>query len=313
MYENLENLQKSFALSVAGRVSLPALIKADGPDALMFLQGQFTQELRSDRASPVTYGLWLNQKGRVLADSFVLRLSPTEFVLVSPSSPASVIRERLDAYLIADEVELEDVTAAWTGAVLAGPAGRAWAAARGITLPGPGALGRVGEGWIFRGRRAAGDTWELLQPAGAALCAELPQLDDELLRRARILAGFPAIPQELGEQDLPNEAGLEAVAISYTKGCYLGQEVMARLHSLGRVRRSLQRVIGRGPAPAVGANLYHADKAVGTLRAVASLDKGWVGLVMLSLVGWEPGQALAAEPSGSADILVLAENSHSQS
>src|ERR1700752_2733920 len=96
-----------------------AVMRVTGEDAFSFLQGQFTNELRQGTGS-VTYGLWLDQKGKVLADSHVLRLSENEFLLVSMNSPADLIRRRLEDYIVADDVALADETAGTHGMVLLG-------------------------------------------------------------------------------------------------------------------------------------------------------------------------------------------------
>ena len=109
-----------------------AWLRVVGPDAFAFLQGQFTNDLRELEKSPAVYGLWLNQKGRVLADSFVLRgRVAEEFWVGSYFSPAAVIRERLESYIIADDVTIADETAAWSGVTLTGP--NALASARALS------------------------------------------------------------------------------------------------------------------------------------------------------------------------------------
>jgi hypothetical protein len=119
----------------------------------------------------------------------------------------------------------------------------------------------------------------------------------------------PAIPGEFGPQDLPQEAGLETSAISFTKGCYLGQEVMARLHAMGQVRRRLVRVGGPGPAPARNVELRQNEKRVGELRAAADDGQGgWLGLAMLNLLGLDPATALVTadlQPVRALDPLAL--------
>src|SRR3954464_3910292 len=96
-----------------------AVIRVTGDDAFTFLQGQFTNELRQPVGS-VTYGLWLDQKGKVLADSHVLRVSENEFLLVSVFSAARLIQQRLESYIVADDVILADETATTHGIVLLG-------------------------------------------------------------------------------------------------------------------------------------------------------------------------------------------------
>ncbi len=97
----------------------------------------------------------------------------------------------------------------------------------------------------------AAETQPVVEAQIAALkLLQLPVSDMELMR---IQADIAAVPRDIGPDDLPNEGGLEKIAISYTKGCYLGQEVMARLKSMGQVRRQLLRVTGTGAPPAVPA------------------------------------------------------------
>src|SRR6187549_3322475 len=105
-----------------------AVLRVYGPDANSYLQGQFTQDLRLEIGAS-TYGLWLNQKGKVLADSHVRKLAENEYLVVSFSCKAADLRARLESYLIADEVELEDQTSDWAGILL-------WdAGARGLLPP----------------------------------------------------------------------------------------------------------------------------------------------------------------------------------
>lgn len=122
------------------------------------------------------------------------------------------------------------------------------------------------------------------------------------LEFARISAGIPVVPVDLGSGDLPNEGGLEDSALSYTKGCYLGQEVMARLKNLGQVRRRIQVVRGRGPVPIARMALYQGEKKVGEVRSVASRGEAFVAMVMLSLINLNPAERLSLAPGGPADI-----------
>jgi folate-binding protein YgfZ len=277
-----------------------AWLRITGGDASGFLQGQFTNELRGLTPAGASYGLWLNQKGKVLADSFVLPgAAAGEFWVGSLFSTAAVIRERLEAYVIADDVVIEDQTAGWAGVALIGGGAGAWLAAEprlGVTFP---------------GRRTRGESCEWVFPAGhlAAVRARLVaagmrELSASELDRLRIQAGIPAVPADLGPGELPNEGGLEADAISYTKGCYLGQEVMARLKSMGRVRRRLLRVAGAGEKfPAPPAALFLGARKVGELRSAAPDGAGgFVGLALLSLLPLTPSAVLAFAADGEPTV-----------
>ena len=274
------------------------MLRVSGEDAATFLQGQFTNELRGLVAGTGVYGLWLNQKGKVLGDSLVLPgLVEGEFMVASYFCPAAGIVRRLEDYVIADDVVLEDITANWMGISIFGVGAQAWLAEN----------ARLGR--IFPGRRTTEASWEWIFPAEGE-SAVLRQLAgaaeigaDELARR-RIEAGIPAVPVDLGPGDLPGEGGLDAVAISYTKGCYLGQEVMARLKSMGQVRRRLMRVCGPGQVPVVPAALWQNSKQVGELRSGVGGETGFGGLAMLSLVNWQRDLPLALEAAGPAVIQV---------
>jgi folate-binding protein YgfZ len=276
-----------------------AWLRVGGADAAAFLQGQFTNDLRplAQVGAAAVYGLWLTLKGKVLADSFVVRGVADEYWVGSYDSPAAVIRERLESYVIADDVVIEDRTAEWAG----------------ISVLGPGAMTPEGEGaWVFPGRRDRGENHEWMYPVSAGEPAWVrdhqgPWLTAEEVTRRRIGAGIPAIPADVGPGDLPNEAGLEAEAISYTKGCYLGQEVMARLKSMGQVRRRLVRVGGAGESiPALPVPLFGGGRAVGELRsAVRDGAGGWSGLAMLSRLQVAAGAELAWTPQGNPAVRVL--------
>jgi len=269
-------------------------LRVSGEDSLSFLQGQFTNDLHQEAKGGAVYGLWLNQKGKVLADSFVRKVSDREAWIVSYFSPASVIRERLEAYIIADDVVVEDVTEAMIGLTVCGAVTAA-------------DFGLGDARWSFAGRRTREPHAEVLFPlsADAEMSAKLAGgilLSAGQMAWKRIAAGIPAVPADLGPTDLPNEGGLETEAISYTKGCYLGQEVIARLKSMGQVRRRLLRVHGTGEPPAHSTAFFQAARKVGELRSVAREGAEWIGFAMLSLTQLRRDQGLALAPGGATLI-----------
>lgn len=288
-------------------------LKVSGPDAAAFLQGQCTQDLRAMRAGGATRALWLSIKGRVLAETLVLRDEGDVWWLWDAHGIGDALRTRLEEFIIADDVMVENAgeTSGWEQVTLAGPEAEAWlrASRGGEAPPAAGAWARFGEGFLFAGRRGRQAIWEWLRPAGAGVDwpATLGELREVDLVRGRIAAGVPAIPGEFGPQDLPQEAGLETVAMSFNKGCYLGQEVMARLHAMGRVRRRLVRVAGDGLAPAAGAGLVAAnatEKKIGELRAAVDDGRGgWIGLAILTLLGLDPAAALELEGGRGVRLL----------
>lgn len=241
------------------------------------------------------YGLWLSVKGKVLADSFVVRgAAEAEFWVGSYFSPAGAIRERLEAYIIADDVTVEDFTAEWSGITWLEASGRE-------ASPG---------GFAFRGRRG-GEAVEWVYPRSAAVDVERElesgtEVGFAAMERRRIMAGVPAVPRDVGPADLPNEARLESDAISFTKGCYLGQEVMARLKSMGQVRRRLMRVRGAASEmPALPAPLFVGARQVGELRSAVGDEGGVVGLAMLSLLHVTLESKLAFASGGEPSLMPM--------
>ncbi len=282
-----------------------ALIKVTGDDAFTFLQGQFTNELRQPLGS-VTYGLWLNQKGRVLADSQVLRLADNEFLLLSDTSAAGVIMQRLEQYIIADDVILADETEKTGALILWGGECTDRLTVLLGTSPDTGKFFQKDEILSFQGRRIKG-SYQMVGPKNIIaewrsqlIGQDWVEVPADTVELARISSGIPAIPEDIGPTDLPNEAGLEITAISYTKGCYLGQEVMARLKNLGQVRRQLRNVRGTGAAPKITTPLFQGNKKVGEIRSAVSTEEGFIALAMLTRMGLDENAGFsfdAAEPA----------------
>jgi folate-binding protein YgfZ len=221
------------------------------------------------------------------------------------------LKERIESYLIADEVTVVDETNRWARFALWGEGASAALATIVGVVPATGQFAGTKDGIAFRGRMAR-ESFELLVPAetSAAVAQRLGSLgaqpaESEAAERERILAGIPAIPADIGANDLPNEGGLDEVAISYTKGCYLGQEVMARLKNLGQVRRYLHVVRGAGTMPAPATLLYQGAKKVGDVRSVARDGDGFVAMAMLSLVNFDAAQPLSGSSEGPATIKVV--------
>jgi folate-binding protein YgfZ len=278
-----------------------AWLRIVGTDVHTFLQGQFSNDLRhlTQASSASIYGLWLTAKGRVLADSFVLRgASPQEFWIGSYFSPAASLRERLESHIVADDVALEDATAEWMGLSILGER------AEGILHEGsrPGVF-------VFPGRRTRAGGAEAVYRASAGEPAGITEppvteLTADDIARLRIAGGIAAIPTDLGPADLPHEAGLEVEAVSSSKGCYVGQEVMARLKS---VRRRLVRVQARtGPVPGVPAPLFSQSRPVGELRsAVGDGAGGWIGLAMVQRLQVSVVSGLSLAETGAPALEVL--------
>lgn len=274
-----------------------AWLKVSGPDSREFLQGQFTNDLRDADGGRAVYGLWLDRKGHVQADSFVLKSADGGFWIGSYFSAAATIQHRLEAFIIADDVQVEDETAKWRGLTIY---------SADAANPGP-ALSELS--LSFAGRRGKDACTELVFPVSAeplmrSHFAANEEATPARMEWERITAGIAAVPADIGPADLPNEAGLERHAISFTKGCYLGQEVMARLKNLGQVRRQLRRVSGEGTIPALPAPLWQGERRVGELRSAAPDGPGFVGLAMLTTLQLQPHVPLSVPEHGPGELQI---------
>ena len=245
------------------------------------------------------YGLWLDRKGRVIGDSHVIR-GPLdgEFWIVSTDSAGSAIAGHLQAHIIADEVEVSDESPGWRAMALVGEGCGEWLTSA------------VRPGFAFPGRRAPGENWEWLFPeadAPAALAASSQgrAVATDEIERLRIRSAIASVPADIGPADLPNEGGLDAQAISYSKGCYTGQEVMARVKSLGRVRRTLVRVRGEGAPPALPAALWRGERRDGELRSAVADPGGFDGLALVSVDCAALGGGLSLAKGGPQTVSLV--------
>lgn len=267
-----------------------AILDVAGADRRRFLNGYVTCEVKGLPEGGAAYGFLTAREGKVLADALLADL-PETLQLALPVARAAAIRSHLARYLLADRVELRErpELAVWE---LAGPgAGEALTAlslpvpeaGRAVWLPDEGValvrhdLGRL-PAWELRGRP------EALAALGERLLAAGPtRLAGAAAREiARVEEGVPAFGRDFGEEHFPQETGLEAAAVSYSKGCYLGQEVVARIHYRGGVQRGLRGLRFPGGLPEVGVTLLHDGREAGRLgSAVLSPRHGAIGLAIL--------------------------------
>lgn len=251
-------------------------------DAANFLQSQFSNELRPFEAGRATYGLWLDAKGKVMGDSVVLCQGASLFRVCSEGSDGATIRAHLERHIIADDVEIEPINGAHGFEIPAEVC-----ALIDLTVPDAGHFLETEYGCLAHAPesccRFLVDSDSAATKLRARLvelgCSRLSTTEHGLLRMA---AGRPLIPEEIGPADLPGEGELEPVAVSFTKGCYLGQEVVARMHNLGQAQRRLFVVEGTGALPVLPMPLHDANgKRVGEIRSAYSEAGGWQGVALL--------------------------------
>ena len=257
------------------------VLRIDGPEAAGFLQGQVTADLRGLAPGTSTLAAWCSPQGRAIA---LLRIGPIAdgYLAVLPRELCGSVQERLRRFVLRSRVAITDVSA---DLAVVGISGRE-----------PGALDAVppphGELVVLRlpaSRELLIGTAEALRAATAGLD---PGGDDAWESRC-IAEGEPEVYASTSESWVPQMLNLDLLgAVSFRKGCYPGQEIVARTQNLGRIKRRMFRYHVAGPSlPAAGAALFLGKSkvgevvrsarraATGQLLAVVSLDAAGVGLI----------------------------------
>jgi len=256
---------------------MTAQLRVSGEDAADFLHSQFSNDLRPFQPGLASYGLGLDVKGKVVADSWVWCAGPEEFRIFSEYCLPEIIAEKLERHIIADDVEIEVL--AQPAAVAFIGAGEGFAA---LPLP-DGALARL------PGRRAVQPAWEYVFADVAGRDAFVARhaaarIAEKERQQLRLQAGVAMVPAEIGPGELPGEGGLDVDAVAFSKGCFLGQEVVARMRNLGKATRQLYLLRGEGSPPRCPATLCNADgKAAGEVRTAFPDGDGWFGVALLKL------------------------------
>ncbi|MCB1228868.1 MAG: folate-binding protein YgfZ [Verrucomicrobiae bacterium] len=267
----------------AGLIDLSsrAKFRLTGPDSERYLNGQVSNRVSLATAELAIMACVCNVKGKLDAIVFITRPADGEgFLIDAPGELRESLQMRLDRYLIADDCELEDVTDEFAiihtldDGVHDSPLA-AWKAAERFGAPGH-------DLWVTR------DSFpSLVEAAGPLIDESAPEVEDFRIRR-----GIPRWGAELDPDTLPAEAGLDKTAIDFHKGCYLGQEVISRIQSVGKVTRSpvLMR-IDDGDA-AVGDPVFPAEadddtKPAGTITSVTNDRKWALGFVKRDWSGVE--------------------------
>lgn len=253
-----------------------AKLRLSGADRVRFLNGQVSNDVRKASASESVYTCVMTIKGKMCADAFVH--AGEDFLLVDTEPELrESLAARLERYIIADDVEMADVTDDWQlfHILPAADDGKNTAAGPRLDdLPGdPVDAGKLHVVQSSRFGRAGIDLFVPILLADAYrsyLGGKFRFLSAEEAEHTRIAAGVPRWGVELGEDTMPAEAGLESRAVSYSKGCYIGQEVVSRVKSVGHVNWQL-----RGFHTAADVRLEPGM----ILRAVAADDGRHVGSI----------------------------------
>ncbi|MDH3200150.1 MAG: hypothetical protein OEM15_04575 [Myxococcales bacterium] len=259
-----------------------AVIAVSGDDARDWLQGQITNQLEGAKPGDSIYGFVLTLKGRILADVWVL-FREAEVWLDVPKLQVDALLERLNRYIIMEDVDLERrddlhiITA--QGPRADAIDGDGWPSDK---------LGVGGRQWVVVKNDLSGELTRILSQANALGGGEV---SDEAWSRAHVLRGRPRFGIDFGVHTYPQESGLTPIAVSFVKGCYIGQETVVMLENRGKAPKVLWRwkIDGSEP-PAAGTTIMLGESTVGELTSAVRDGAHSVGLGYLKR-GHEPADS----------------------
>ncbi len=295
------------------------LLELVGADRQRFLHGLVTCDVKGLAAGDGRYGFFTSGQGKVLCD-FVLLASADRLHLDLPAGLGAEMAAHLQKYVIADRVEIRSVPDRTAIALL----GSRLDAGLDSILPELGAL--PASDWGHGEVEVEGVTVELGRhprlgaPAavawvetasaerlrGAWIARGARPIDGEDLEALRVEAGIPRFGVDFGADNFPQETGQEEAAVSYTKGCYLGQEVVARIHYRGGVQRSLRGVRFERDIPPSGAVLEHEGREAGRVGSTTRSPRcGSIGLAMVHKRASAAGTRLSLPDGSAAEVVDL--------
>jgi folate-binding protein YgfZ len=283
------------------------LLLCRGPDAITYVHDQVTNEIEALEPGQGCYAALLDRKGRMQTDLRVLRTADDELLLECEATGRDALGLHLGTYRVGRDVDFENLADAHAVLSVIGPAA---AAATGIGPLGAEHAHREVEIGGRHVRAVATDTGidlicsrtDLDDVVGALGEAGVEPVDEAAAEIVRVESGRPRFGHEMTTSTIPQEAGINERAISFTKGCYIGQETVARLHYKGKPNRHLRGLKLAAPGVA-GATVRLGDRDLGTIgTAVLSPALGPIALAVLRREA-EPGATVQVDgPSGDHPI-----------
>ena len=263
-----------------------AKIAVTGGDRVRWLNGMVSNNVRDLAIGHGVYAFMLNAQGRIQADLYVFQRGDSLLVDTERGQREKVL-QLFDRYIIADEVEIADISDQITALGLSGPESRNVLKGAGIAIPELAPLEACSpkcdcacdclQCVLVRNDDSAGSSYEIwLAPDklrttwDALVAAGATAVGTDALELRRIGFGIPRYGVDIRERDLPQETG-QARALSFTKGCYLGQEIVERIRSRGAVHRQFMAFAVEGTLPEPGAKILAEEKEVGDITSSAIL------------------------------------------
>jgi tRNA-modifying protein YgfZ len=289
-----ERLEAARSGAAVGPALARGLLRLRGRDRLKFAHRISTQRVLELAPGASAHLAFLDAKGHVVGEG-VLVVRPEDLLLDLEPGLAEPLRAHLLKYVVMDDVKVEDVSAGW----------------RVVPALGPGGVE------LARARAGGAATWDDPRRGAPALAVLLPDAEAEAFRGTllgagavalssddlevlRVSAGIPRFGADVDPSRLPMEAGLVRSAVSFDKGCYLGQEVVLRGTFRGQVQRGLV-LLALPPGLAAGAPLTASGSPVGAVTSAVDAPDGRLGLGYLRRAHWREGERVET-PQGEAVV-----------
>ncbi|HWY55794.1 MAG TPA: hypothetical protein VNZ03_15100 [Terriglobales bacterium] len=263
-------------------LSSRAKITLTGSDRVRWLNGMVTNNIRDLAAGHGVYAFLLNPQGHILGDLFAYNRGDSVMVDTDQSQSQKLLAT-FDHYIIMDDVEVADINEKLTAIGIAGPKGREVLRAAGFDISELEPLQFLDLTWqnvavtTVRADNPSVESYELwLSPDQAGILrdaltkAGATAVGMPALELLRIAAGIPRYGQDIRERDLPQETEQQR-AVHFSKGCYIGQEIVERIRSRGNVHRKFTGFEVQGPLPALGTKIQVDARDIGEITSVASL------------------------------------------
>ena len=292
---------------------------ATGADRVRWMNGMVTNNIRDLAAGPGTYNFLLNAQGRILGDMYIYNRG--EYLLIDTAGwQAPKMLEVMNKFIIMDEVELTDVGEKLTSLAVQGPRAREVLRDAGFNFADVEPLEAQDIAWndiglsitrmaseisqtyeVWLAPANVGAVWDTLVKAGAK------PVGSEALEMFRLAAGIPRYGQDISERYLPQETDQQQ-ALHFKKGCYIGQEIVERIHARALLHRMLTGFTIDGPPPEPGAKIQQDGKDVGeitsALQVPGSQGDRTLALGYLRTEARQPGAALSVN-GASAQVRLL--------
>jgi folate-binding protein YgfZ len=267
-----------------------AKLSITGRDRVRWLNGMITNNIRELALERGVYAFLLNPQGRILGDLYAYNRGE-KFAVDTDRSQIEKILAVFHRYIIMDQVEITDDSEQITAIGVSGPRSGAISQAAGINIPAMEALqlstsqctcqGDRLECTVVRREDAPHETYEIWIAAKdavklwqALVAGGARPVGSEALEMQRVVAGIPAYGLDIRERDLPQETG-QTRALNFSKGCYIGQEIVERIRSRGNVHRTFTGFVFEGIARgAAGSKIVTGEKEAGEITSAVSLSSG---------------------------------------